>query len=75
MFAWLAVSCVRCKYRFPDSLDPSRVLHLCSFKNDAKLCHVQGAGMSGCLIQQECISALDMRAKVPDHEHTGLSSN
>ena len=75
MFAWLAVSCVRCKYRFPDSPDPSRVLDLCSFKNDAKSCHVQGVDVGGCLIQQERISALDMRAKVLDHERLGLSSN
>lgn len=64
MFAWLAVSWMR----FPDSCDPSRVLHLCSFKRDAKSCHVQGVDVGGRLIQQEHTSALGMRARAPDHE-------
>lgn len=47
MFAWLAVSWMSCKYRWPDSRDPSRALHLCSFKRDTESCPVLGVGVGG----------------------------
>lgn len=47
MFAWLAVSWMRCKYRPPDSWNPSSALHLCSFKRDAKSCCVLGVAGGG----------------------------